>query len=66
MFKPERCIKVIVATAILHRLCIKNAIPLQDDLPDEAMQEEHEDQEGEIAGDGFVLRNQIIEYHFTH
>ena len=71
MFKPERCIKVIVATAILHNICIKNSIPLYEDLLDNAIQEEeeeyeeHEDEDGELAGDAIAFRNQIIQHHFS-
>ena len=74
MLKPERCIKVIVATAILHNLCIKNSITLDDDLLDNTIQEEqgeqeeheeHGDQDGELAGDAVAFRNQIIERHFS-
>ena len=31
MFRPERCIVVVVATAILHNICIVRRLPLPDD-----------------------------------
>lgn len=34
-FVPMRCVKVIVATAILHNICIENRLPSPNVLPDD-------------------------------
>ena len=69
MFKPERCVKVIVCTAILHNICIDNGIPLDIELED--VHDQNDDVVVDVANDvlqdinGRAVRQNVIDNHFS-
>lgn len=69
MFKPERCVKVIVCTAILHNICIDNGIPLDIELED--VHDQNDDVVVDVANDvlqdinGRAVRQSVIDNHFS-
>jgi hypothetical protein len=71
MFAPARCVKVIIATAILHNICIEHGIPMNQD-PDLVDEEGDEldnvlgDQNDQQDANGVVVRNKLIQTVFTN
>ena len=53
IFSPQRCLKVIIATAIQHNICIERNIPLAnyDDEHDEMDYDDSDDNGGEVVED---------------
>lgn len=77
MFCSQRCLKVIVATAILHNICIERGTPLPEDYDEDDVEEEDSSddesegddeflEENQIRGAGLRTRNQVIEGHFMN
>ena len=73
MFSVERCLKVIVATAILHNICIERNTPLPDDADediddddddDEGQDEENIPEDDDVWAAGLRMRNEVIDGHF--
>ena len=66
-FSPEFCAKIVVATAILHNICVHNAVPEPEDVPNPTEQDDVEDEQEESQGaaDGRYVRNALIAQRFT-
>lgn len=71
MFSPARCVNVIVATAILHNICVRHNVPLDVDLPDDEREQE-EDDDGQQQQDqgapqhaGVRVRRALIQQLFA-
>ena len=63
MFSPERCVKVIIATCILHNICIKRRLALvQERVEVDDPEDENEMPIVENQGDddGRATRNALI------
>ena len=76
MFSTERCLGVIVATSILHNICIERntPLPVDDDDEDDAPEVDN-DYEGEpddhclgneVRAAGMRIRNDVITGHFAN
>ena len=67
--RPSRCIRVMVATAMLHNICQDHGVPLPDDaqdLPDENPDEDivHVEAARPENPDGRRVRDAIVRGHF--
>ena len=74
-FSPQFCCKIIIATGILHSLCIKNAVPEPINLEQVAGLENNDDNEAEqdqgVQGqrdqpDGRRVRDELIQIRFSY
>jgi hypothetical protein len=64
MFTPDKCCRIIIATAILHNICISRRIPLLEELEPEA-----EDDGVVYDGldvDGIRGRARVVEQYFRN
>ena len=64
MFRPERCVVVIVATAILHNICIDRKLPAPE-VDDAASDSDEGDGEGDNRqqnnrNDGVIARDNLM------
>lgn len=67
MFSPQRDVKVIAATAVLHNICVRNRIPIQveDDQEDHDLDMPDDDTDGQRRDvDGRMARQVIIDTYF--
>ena len=67
MFTPQKCVKVIIATAILHNICVKRQLPLVQTL--DCIQEPEEDDDNPmpqfgVNEDGRGTRDNLIANFF--
>lgn len=68
--KPNRCIAVIVATAILHNICQEHGVPLPEDAPPNRMENPDADNNppindvGDAPNEGRLARDALIRGHF--
>ena len=67
MFTPQKCVEVIIATAILHNICVKRQLPLVQTL--DSIQEPEEDDDNPIPQfgvneDGRGTRDNLIANFF--
>ena len=61
MFSPERCVKVIITTCILHNICIKRRLALvQERVEVDDPEDENEIVENQGDDDGRATRNALI------
>jgi len=65
---PARCVKVIIATAVLHNMCQEQGIPLPPDAPNRRMDDPDDDYNpppnDNVLNDGRATRDALIQGHF--
>ena len=64
MFSPERCCRDIIATAILHNICITRRIPLPEDQVELDDEDENEVYNGPIERGGLQGRAHLVQSYF--
>lgn len=75
MFAPERCVNVIIATAVLHNICQERRVPMPEDedvaevpivIVDDGVddQQDQRQQQPDLE-DGRRARQQVIDGHFN-
>ena len=67
---PERCAQIITACAVLHNMCVSNAVPVPDELDihqshDTAVNDSHEVVPGHNDNSGVEVRRKLID-RFRH
>ena len=66
---PDRCVNVIVATAVLHNICEEQGIPLPPDVPNQRVDNPDDDVNPPInnvlPNDGRLARDALIMGHFN-
>lgn len=69
MFSPERCIRVIVATAVLHNICVQRRLPEPEEDADIGPADQDVDDVNVPLDppdiDGLAVRNDLIAGHFS-
>ena len=68
MFSPERCLRVICATFILHNMCMDRGLPIEGDVADEMEKEPAEPEYDDGLGrhDGRIARDLTVQRRFTY
>ena len=69
MFAPSKCVGIITATAILHNICMRDGIPI-----DEADNIEFDDEDNDIVNvdndrqelNGFAVRADLVNNIFAN
>ena len=75
-FRPERCVVVVVATAILHNICIQRRLPLPNDdervgaddnnegNDSDSDEDDDNDRRQMNRNDGIITRDDVIRMFF--
>lgn len=66
MYTPDRSIKIICATAVLHNICVTRHIPLPEE-PDVDPHDDADDNDDHGAGalTGIQIRNRLVRETFA-
>ena len=61
---PKITCRVIISCGVLHNIAKTNNIPLNDDEEDDNLDDDMEEVDNGVAGNGFALRKIVTEIHF--
>ena len=67
-YAPKKCVKIIVATGVLHNVCVINRLPLPDDANHDEGDGFNDDDnvvENLDSPTGRAVRERIIRTHFA-
>jgi len=61
---PKITCRVIISCGVLHNIAKENNIPLNDDEEVDNIDDDMEEVDNGVAGNGFALRKTVTELHF--
>ena len=73
-YTPVKCCKIVISCFILHNICVRNSLPVEDDTSDDEMNDDANERapednamqqyDAQDAADGLVLRRNLVNQYF--